>query len=107
MNKIKENFFDGVETIHLLNSTVRMDFFTLQPPKDGEKPVPEVQERVVMPIQSFLNMHAAMQQIIDKLVENGLVKTQQPNMNNWEKTNWGHENSTALCPDLLIILNKL
>ena len=36
MNKIKENFFDGVETIHLLNSTVRMDFFTLQPPKDGE-----------------------------------------------------------------------
>ena len=87
MNKIKENFFDGVETIHLLNSTVRMDFFTLQPPKEGEKPVPEVHERVVMPIQSFLNMHAAMQQIIDKLVENGLVKTQQPAMNNWEKTN--------------------
>ena len=40
-----------------------------------------------MPIQSFLNMHAAMQQIIDKLVENGLVKTPQSNMNNWEKTN--------------------
>lgn len=87
MKQIKETFFDGVETIHLLNSTVRMDFFTLQPPKEGEKPVPEVQERIVMPIQSFLNMHAAMQQIIDKLVENGLIKTQQPNMNSWEKTN--------------------
>lgn len=87
MKQIKETFFDGVETIHLLNSTVRLDFFTLQPPQEGEKPTPEIQERIVMPIQSFLNMHAAMQQIIDKLVENGLVKPQQPDRNNWEKTN--------------------
>ena len=85
MKQIKESFFDGVETIHILNSTVRLDFFTLQPPQEGEKPSPEVQERIVMPIQSFLNMHSAMQQIIDKLVENGLVKTQAAQNNHWEK----------------------
>lgn len=86
MKQVQETFFDGVETIHILNSTVRLDFFTLQPPQEGQKPVPEVRTRVVMPVQSFLNMHAAMQQIIDKLVENGLVTAQPPKNNNWEKT---------------------
>ena len=84
MTDIKEIYVDGVETIHLLNATVRMDLFSLQPPKDGENPAPHVFERIVMPVQSFLNMHGAMQQIVDKMMRDGLIKANAREKNNWE-----------------------
>lgn len=84
MKDIKEIYADGVETIHLLNGTVRMDLFSLQPPHQDGKPLPRVFERVIMPVQSFLAMHAAMQQIIDKMAQDGLVRASAPDKNNWK-----------------------
>jgi len=85
MEDIKEIYSDGVETIHLLNATVRMDMFSLQPPREeGGKPSPRVFERIVMPVQAFLNMHGAMQQIVDKMLQDGLIKPNAQQSNNWD-----------------------
>lgn len=88
MSDLKEIFFDGVESIHILNGTVRMDMFTLQPPKESNgNPVPEVKERVIVSLQTFLNMHTSMKKLVDKLIEDGLVTSQEKRDNNWEKAN--------------------
>lgn len=87
MNTIKEIYSDGVETIHLLNTTVRLDLFSLQPPQQDGNPSPQVFERIIMPVQSFLNMHAAMQQIIDKMAQDGLITQGAPKNNNWDTQN--------------------
>ena len=85
MNNPKEIYVDGVETIHLLNDTVRMDLFSLQPPPNGsETPSPQVFERLIMPVQAFLNMHGAMQQIINKMLQDGLLKNNPQQNNNWD-----------------------
>lgn len=84
MKDIKEIYVDGVETIHLLNGTVRLDMFSLQPPQEGEKPAPHTFERVIMPIQSFLNMHTTMQQIVEKLLQDGIITSNTEPKNNWE-----------------------
>lgn len=88
MSDLKEIFFDGVESIHILNGTVRMDMFTLQPPKESNgNPVPVVKERVIVSLQTFLNMHTSMKKLVDKLIEDGLVTSQEKRDNNWEKAN--------------------
>ena len=84
MKNTKEIYADGVETIHVLNGTVRMDMFSLQPPQEGGSPTPEVFGRVIMPIQSFLNMHSTMQQIVDKMLADGLIRDNAQQKNNWD-----------------------
>lgn len=87
MKDIKEIYTDGVETIHVLNTTVRLDMFSLQPPQEGGKPSPHVFERIVMPVQSFLNMYGAMQQIVEKMAQDGLIKANPQEKNNWDMQN--------------------
>ena len=53
---------------------VRFDFVTLQPAADGKAPVPESTIRVIMPPQGFLSAYNSMQQLIDKLLEAGVLK---------------------------------
>jgi hypothetical protein len=53
---------------------VRFDLITLQPAEDGKPPVPEPNFRLIMPPQGFLQAFNSMQQLIDKLVEAGVVK---------------------------------
>lgn len=84
MKNMKEIYVDGVQTIHLLNGTVRMDLFSLQPPQEGEDPSPEVIQRVIMPIQSFLNIHGTMQQIVDKMLQDGIITSNAQQTNNWD-----------------------
>ena len=85
MTKMKEVYVDGVETIHVLNATVRMDMHSLQPPQgEGGQPTPLVRERLIMSIQSFLNMHGAMQQIVDRMVQDGVITANTRQNNNWE-----------------------
>ena len=88
MSELKEVFFVCLESIHILNGTVRMDFFTLQPPAESNgNPVPEVKARFVVPLQSFLNIHSSMQRLVDKLIADGIVTSQDKRGNDWEKTN--------------------
>ena len=70
----KEIFADGVGQIHFAGGMVRYDFVTLQPEENGQAPVPQSNVRVIMPPQGFLAAFNSMQQLIDKLVEAGVLQ---------------------------------
>ena len=73
MENKKEIFADGIGQIHFAGGMVRFDFVTLQPGEDGAAPTPVVNERIIMPPQGFLGTFSSMQQLIDKLVEAGVL----------------------------------
>ena len=76
-----ELFADGIGQIHFAGGMVRFDLVTLQPavtedgkPAEGKAPTAESHTRLIMPPQGFLAAFNSMQQLIDKLVEAGVVK---------------------------------
>ncbi len=74
----KEIFADGIGQIHFAGNMVRFDFVTLQPSEEGKAPVAESKIRVIMPPQGFLGAFDSMQKLIDKLVEAGVLKKNEP-----------------------------
>ena len=74
MSEKKEIFADGIGQIHFAGGMVRYDFVTLQPEADGQAPVPQGSVRIIMPPQGFLSAFNSMQQLIDKLLEAGVLQ---------------------------------
>ena len=74
----KEIFADGVGQIHFAGGMVRYDFVTLQPEENGKAPVPQSNVRVIMPPQGFFAALSSMQQLVDKLVEAGVIQKNEP-----------------------------
>ncbi len=74
MEKKKEIFADGIGQIHFAGGMVRFDFVTLQPGEDGAAPTPVVNERIIMPPQGFLGAYNSMEQLINKLLEAGILQ---------------------------------
>ena len=72
MSGKKEIFADGIGQIHFAGGMVRYDFVSLRP--GAEAPASEAVVRVVMPPQGFLSAFGSMQQLIDKLVDAGVLK---------------------------------
>ncbi|HNZ66272.1 MAG: hypothetical protein KBC30_04950 [Planctomycetes bacterium] len=70
----KEMFADGLGQIHFAGGMVRFDFITLQPEEEGKPPVPQANLRVIMPPNGFLGFFSSMQQMIDKLVDAGILQ---------------------------------
>ena len=70
----KEIFADGIGQIHFAGGMVRFDFVTLQPEEDGKVPTPQSNVRVIMPPQGFLGAFNSMQQLINKLLEAGILQ---------------------------------
>ena len=70
----KEIFADGIGQIHFAGAMVRFDFVTLQPGEDGAAPVPQSNIRVIMPPQGFLSAYNSMEQLINKLLEAGVLQ---------------------------------
>ena len=71
-----EIFADGLGQIHFAGGMVRFDFITVQPGEEGENATkPNI--RVIMPPQGFLNAFQSMQQLIDKLVDAGILQKNQ------------------------------
>ena len=74
MTDKKEIFADGIGQIHFAGNMIRFDFVSLQPQEEGKTPLPEATTRIIMPPQGFLAAFNSMQQLIDKLVEAGVLK---------------------------------
>ena len=74
MAEKKEIFADGIGQIHFAGNMVRYDFVTLQPEEEGKAPVPQSNVRIIMPQQGFLSAFNSMQQLIDKLIEAGVLQ---------------------------------
>ncbi len=70
----KEIFADGIGQIHFAGGMVRFDFVTLQPGEEGKAPAPQSNVRIIMPPQGFLGAYNSMQQLIDKLLEAGVLQ---------------------------------
>ena len=73
MSDKKEIFADGIGQIHFAGGMVRYDFVTLQPEEDG-KTSAQSGVRIIMPPQGFLSAMNSMQQLVDKLVEAGVLR---------------------------------
>ena len=74
MSDKKEIFADSIGQIHFAGNMVRFDFVTLQPTEDGKAPTPQSNMRIIMPPQGFLSAFNSMQQLIDKLLEAGVLQ---------------------------------
>ena len=74
METKKEIYADGIGQIHFAGNMVRFDFVTLQPSEEGQAPVAQSNVRVIMHPQGFLNAIGSMQQLVDKLVEAGVLR---------------------------------
>jgi len=75
VNVKTEIYADGIGQIHFAGGMVRFDFVTLQPDADGKgEPVPLCKERIIMPPQGFLSAFNSMQNLIDKLLEAGVLQ---------------------------------
>ena len=74
MNEKKEIYADGIGQIHFAGGMVRYDFVTLQPKEDGAAPESKSSIRIIMPPQGFLAAFNSMQQLIDKLLDAGVLQ---------------------------------
>ncbi len=100
MSDKKVIYADGFGQIHFAGGMIRIDMVNLEPTEEGKPPVPETTSRLIVPPQGFLAMFNAMQQMIGKLEEAGLVKRNanaQQTADNWGSTqnnqngnNWGN-----------------
>lgn len=74
----KEIFADGMKQISFSGGMIRFDLMTLQPNENGEAPTKEVSGRVIMPPHGFLAMFNSMQSLINKLLDAGVLKKNEP-----------------------------
>ncbi len=76
----KEMFADTIGGIGINKGVIRMDFVSQSATeKDGKgQPTDEFRQRIVMPVEGFLRMHAMMQSMMQKLQESGALTPRQP-----------------------------
>ena len=72
----REIFADGISAVHVTGNLVRIDLMTVQPQlksKDGQ-PVVEVNQRIIMPLEGFVQSLGVQDNIVKQLIEAGLLK---------------------------------
>lgn len=72
-------YSDGITGIGLVNGLIRVDFGRLSATQvdANNQPAMELSQRVVMTPDGFLRTFGAMQELINKLVEGGVLQVQQ------------------------------
>lgn len=72
----QEIFADGISAIHVTGNLVRLDLMTVQPQlkSDNGQPVVEVNRRIIMPLEGFVQSLATQQDIVKQLVAAGILK---------------------------------
>ncbi|WP_371379078.1 hypothetical protein [Sporomusa aerivorans] len=76
----KEIFADGISAIHVTGNLVRIDFLTVQPQlkSDNGQPVVEINQRLIMPLEGFIQSLSIQQDIVQKLINTGVIKQADP-----------------------------
>ena len=71
-----EIFADGISGIHVTGNLVRIDFMSVQPhlKSDNGQPVIEVNKRIIMPLEGFIQSVATHENIVKQLIEAGVLK---------------------------------
>ena len=76
----QEIFADGISAIHVTGGLVRIDLMTVQPhlKSDNGQPVLDVSQRLIMPLEGFVQSLAVQENIVKQLIEAGVLKQQDP-----------------------------
>lgn len=78
MEEKKEIFADELAQIHFIGDMVRLDFMTLQPSSEENTPQTRSEFRIIMSLQGFLAACGSMQQLINRLLESGVLQKKEP-----------------------------
>lgn len=72
----KELFADAVSAVHITGNIVRIDLMSLQPHLKSQngQPVFDVSQRLIMPLDGFVQSFAVMEKAINQMVEAGVLK---------------------------------
>jgi hypothetical protein len=73
---VDEVFADGLGEITITGSTVRLDLVSLSTTEKNPNGEPKLcfRQRVIMPVEAFMNAFDLMQKVTKELVDNGAVK---------------------------------
>jgi len=76
----QEIFVDGISAVHVTGNLVRIDLMTVQPhlKNDNGQPVVEINTRLIMPLEGFIQSRAVQDNIVNQLLEAGVLKKNQP-----------------------------
>ena len=72
----EELFADNIAGIAVTGGVVRMDLMSLSPSEKDEKdqPKPVFRQRIVMPVEGFVQSFALMAQVMQQLEKSGVIK---------------------------------
>lgn len=73
-------YVDGIGNIHVTGNIVRLDLIALQPNLKSEngQPVYNMNHRIIMPLEAFIQAFGLQEGIVKKLLEAGVVKQENP-----------------------------
>ncbi len=76
----EELFADCIGAISLTGAVIRVDLVSLSPTEKDDKnqPKPVFRQRVVLPIDGFVQSFSLMAQVMQQLEKNGVIKKAPP-----------------------------
>lgn len=71
-------YVDGISNIYLTGQLIRFDLYTLQPglQTDQGQPVYNINQRIIMPLEGFVQAFAIQENLIKQLAQAGLLQAQ-------------------------------
>ena len=77
---IQDIYADGVSNVHVTGNMVRLDLAALQPGLQGDKgqPVYHINQRIVMPLEAFVQAFVMQDGLVKKLIEAGILTESKP-----------------------------
>ncbi|MBP2659624.1 MAG: hypothetical protein H6Q69_2656 [Firmicutes bacterium] len=72
---MKEIFADGISAVHVTGNLVRIDIMTVQPhlKSNNGKPVVDISQRIIMPLEGFVQSLMVQENIVKQLIETGVL----------------------------------
>lgn len=76
----QEIFTDAISAVHVTGNLVRIDLMTIQPhlKSDNGQPVVDINRRIVMPLEGFVQSFSVQENIIKQLIDAGVLKQNLP-----------------------------
>lgn len=75
---IQDIYADGIGNVHVTGNMVRFDLVTLQPnlKSDNGQPVYNMNQRIILPLEAFIQGFLLQDNVMKKLIEAGIVNMQ-------------------------------
>ncbi len=76
----QEIFTDAISAVHVTGNLVRIDLMTIQPhlKSDNGQPVVEINKRLIMPLEGFVQSFAVQENLMKQLIAAGVLNQNPP-----------------------------